>query len=171
MKNIFFFLAAFILFSDSFDIKAVSMEKIEKPESELLAEIVESEPLTIYDIASAITGAPAEILQGFHFAESSYGLNVNHPNQFDRGEFGLHETEAIHTERAKKWGEYNPDCPLQSAIIAGYIYMEHLEVLGNQEDAIAAYKQGRTGLKRDGRADWYVKRVLNCPERILYGYV
>lgn len=124
-----------------------------------------SEPeLNIYQIASYITGCPERILRGFHFAESTYGANTKHIDPLDRGPFGLHEDPAYHAERAAKWGEYNPDCPLQSAIIAGYIYMENLRLMGNEFAAIAAYKQGRRGVRENGRQEWYVERVLNYRE-------
>lgn len=119
-----------------------------------------SEPeITIYQIASAITGAPEDIIKGFHFAESSYGKNLNHPNKMDRGEFGINEK--YHAERAAKWGEYNPDCPLQAAIIAGYIYMENLSVLQSEELAVCAYRQGVAGVRTNGAELWYYERVAN----------
>lgn len=135
-----------------------SVQKIERP-----AFTVDfSEPeLTIYQIASYITGCPEDILRGIHFVESSYGQNIAHVDPLDRGPFGLHEDPAFHAERAAKWGEYNADCPLQSAIIAGHIYMENLRIMGNERDAIAAYKQGRRGVRENGRQEWYVERVLN----------
>lgn len=121
-----------------------------------------SEPeLTIYDIAEKETGCPARILRGIHFAESSYGKNLKHPNVFDRGHFGL--SEKYHTERAKKWGEYNPDCPLQSAIIAGHIFMENLAILGTEDLAICAYRQGVAGVQKNGAELWYYERVLHAP--------
>ena len=121
-----------------------------------------SEPeITIYQIAEAVTGAPADIIKGFHFAESSYGKNLNHPNKVDRGPFGLHEDPAYHAERAAEWGEYNPDCPLQAAIIAGYIYMENLKQLGSKEMAICAYRQGVAGVRTNGADLWYYERVIS----------
>lgn len=118
--------------------------------------------LTIYQIASHMTGCPENILRGLRFAESTNGVNTKHPDPLDIGDYALHETPELHAERARKWGEYNPWCPLQSAIIAGHIIMENLEIMGNERDAIAAYKQGRHGVYRDGREEWYVDRVLNA---------
>lgn len=120
--------------------------------------------VTIYDIASQITGCPAEILRGIHFAESSYGENLDHPGEFDRGPFGLNER--FREERTKKWGEYNPDCPLQSAIIAGRIITENRLRLGSDKLAVCAYLQGVHGVRRDGPRLWYYERVVNAPERI-----
>lgn len=138
-------------------------ETLNKPEAKpFTVEFTEPE-LTIYQIAAEITGCPERILRGIHFAESSYGKNTVHPDPLDIGEFGLHEDPAYHAERAAKWGEYNPWCPLQSAIIAGRIYMENLRIMGNELDAIAAYKQGRRGVRENGRQEWYVERVLSNP--------
>lgn len=115
--------------------------------------------LTIYQIASHKTGCPEWILKGIRFAESSYGTNCAHPDPLDIGDYGLHETPEYHAERATKYGEYNPYCPLQSAIIAGHIIMEHYEKMGDMEQAISAYRHGRVGTYRNG-IDWqYVSRV------------
>ena len=116
---------------------------------------------SIYEIASMVTGCPVDIIKGFCFAESSMGANVNHPDPHDVGWFGLHERESFHKERARRYGEYNAELPIDSAIIAGRLYVANLAALGCKEDAIAAHKQGRNGVKRDGRAQWYVNRVLN----------
>lgn len=115
---------------------------------------------TIYQIASAKTGAPERILRGLHFAESSYGKNLNHPDPLDVGPFALHETRAIHAERARKWGEYNPNDALDSAILAGHIYMENLERLGSESLAVCSYRQGVRGVREKGPGMWYYLRVI-----------
>lgn len=138
--------------------------KIEDPDAARFRVSFLEQELTIYDIASEITGCPAEILRGIHFAESSYGENLDHPGEFDRGPFGLNER--FREERTKKWGEYNPDCPLQSAIIAGRIITENRLRLGSDKLAVCAYLQGVHGVRRDGPRLWYYERVVNAPERI-----
>lgn len=115
---------------------------------------------TIYQLAAEKTGAPERIVRGFHFAESSYGQNVNHPDPADVGEFALHETPEIHAERAAKWGEYNPNDALDSAILAGYIYMENLERLGSEYLAVCSYRQGVRGVREKGPGMWYYLRVV-----------
>lgn len=115
--------------------------------------------LTIYQIASARTGAPERIIKGFHFAESSFGKNVNHPDPWDVGEFALHETPAIHAERAAKWGEYNANNALEAATIAGRIYMENLDRTGSEYLAVCSYRQGVQGVRDDGPGMWYYQRV------------
>lgn len=151
-------LAIFIFFTALLCSVGNSVQNIER--TDFTVDFSEPE-LNIYMIASYHTGCPEEILRGLHFAESTYGTNTKHKDPLDRGPFGLHEDPAFHAERAAKWGEYNPDCPLQSAIIAGHIYMENLRIMGNELDAIAAYKQGCRGVRENGRQEWYVERVEN----------
>jgi hypothetical protein len=117
------------------------------------------ENVSIYEVAEMITGAPAEILRGIAFAESSGGRNMNHPDPLDVGVFGLHESASYHQERTKKWGEYDASNPQQAAIIAGHLYRENLKLLGNSDLAIAAHMQGPTGVRRNGACTWYIARV------------
>lgn len=115
--------------------------------------------ITIYQIASFRTSCPEWVIKGIRFAESSYGTNCAHPDPLDIGDFGLHELPSYHAERVPKWGEYNPYCPLQSAIIAGNIIMENYRIMGDIDKSISAYRRGRTGTNRDG-IDWeYVEKV------------
>ena len=115
--------------------------------------------LTIYSLASIITGAPEDLVKGFAFAESSFRPNPEHPDPADKGMFGLHETPEIHAERARKWGEYDALNPTDAAIIAGRILMDNFARLGDMDLAIAAYRQGVAGVRRDGATGWYVARV------------
>lgn len=113
----------------------------------------------VYTIASEKTGCPGWILRGIRFAESSNGTNTMHPDPWDVGDFGLHERPEYHAERAEKWGEYDPRSLIDSAIIAGYIYAENLERLGDQDAAISAYKIGRRGTIEKGLDMEYIKKV------------
>lgn len=158
MKNLTMFLLGTVIALCS---GSAVYERIETPLPVPFVVEFSKPELTIYAIASRVTGCPEEILIGIDFAESSNGLNLNHPDPLDVGRFGLHESVAYHKERAAKYGEYNPDCPLDSAIIAGRLYMDNLKLLGNSADAICAHYQGPTGVRRDGRAEWYLERVLN----------
>jgi hypothetical protein len=115
--------------------------------------------LSCYEIAEITTGASSVTLKGFCFAESSLGTNLKHSDPFDRGWFGLHETPAIHAERARMYGEYDADNPTQAAYIAGRNYMDNLSILGREDWAIAAHKQGPTGVRRDGVDREYVAKV------------
>ena len=65
--------------------------------------------LTIYQIASMETGCPEWVLVGLRYAESSFGKNINHPDPYDTGDFGLHErSRHYRAERVEMCGEYNP---------------------------------------------------------------
>ena len=120
--------------------------------------IVFDEPeLTIYQIASALTGCPESILRGIAFAESTYNPDAIGDDGVSIGLCQINET--FHAERARLYGEYNPWCPLDSLLIAGRLYMDNLKVLKSQRLAITAHKMGVTGAKR-GEVTWYVERVL-----------
>ena len=120
--------------------------------------LVFDEPeLTIYQIASALTGCPESILRGIAFAESTYNPDAIGDDGVSIGLCQINET--FHAERANKYGEYNPWCPLDSLLIAGRLYMDNLKVLKSQRLAITAHKMGFTGAKR-GEVTWYVERVL-----------
>ena len=113
--------------------------------------------LTIYQLASIITGAPEEILRGIAFAESSENDNAIGDDGESIGRFQLREI--YHGERAAKWGEYDPRNPQEAAIIAGRILADNLARLGDMDLAIAAYRQGVDGVRRDGATSWYIDRV------------
>ena len=166
---------AFILLFIGYSAFILSAFYLQKPELQVVPFTVDFEEpeLTIYDIASYKTGCPEWVLIGLRFAESSYGKNINHPDPYDTGDFGLHEKPSYRSERVEKWGEYNPYCPLDSAIIAGHIIMENYRIMGDMDKAISAYRRGRTGTNRNG-IDWqYVNRVksvqIKNPPRIEEG--
>lgn len=110
--------------------------------------------------AAREAGIPARILAGIAFAESSFRADPHHPDPLDRGMFGLHESQAIRAERVARFGEYDPLDPGQAARVAAGILAEHRETFRDWRLAIAAYRQGAAGVRRDGAAEWYVVRVL-----------
>lgn len=122
---------------------------------------VDLSPATAYTVASYATGCPEWVLRGIHGAESSFGEDMNHPDPNDVGEYGLHETPEIHSERSGEWGEYDASDSVEASIIAGFIIMDALDRLGDMDYAIAAYRQGVAGVRRDGPTSWYVERVMN----------
>ena len=114
----------------------------------------------MYEAGHMITGCPASVLEGIAFAESTNGKFLNHPDPADRGWFGLHETPAIHAERAKKWGEYDASVPAEAARITGLLYRENLAYFnGDIDKAIAAHKQGKRGVKVYGINYSYLNKV------------
>jgi hypothetical protein len=119
---------------------------------------------TTYEIASIVSGCPVEILQGMAFAESTTNQDAIGDDGISTGRFQINER--FHAYYAKLYGEYNQWCPLDTAILTGKIYMADLAYFGNKEDAIAAHRQGRTGVRTNGRDEWYVERVLNYPKEL-----
>lgn len=110
-----------------------------------------------YELASMITGCPIEILYGIAFAESSGNQFASGDDGISKGRFQINEK--YHAERAHLYGEYNAFDPFDSAVITGRLFMDNLRALGKKEDAIAAHRQGPTGVKKNGRDQWYVDRV------------
>lgn len=117
--------------------------------------------LSIFQIASALTGCPEAVLRGIAFAESSMNPDAIGDGGDSLGMFQINER--FRDERVEKYGEYDPFCPLESAILTGRLYMDNLRRLGSQELAIAAHRQGVSGVRNNGAAQWYVERVMsNC---------
>ena len=148
---------AFVLVS----IIALSTCATQKPK-EFTVDFSEPE-LSTYEIAAYISGCPVELLYGFAFAESTY-------DQWAMGDDGVSFTrfqinEKFHEYNARTYGEYNPMCPLDTAILTGKIFVADLAALGNVEDAIAAHNQGRSGVRNNGRDQEYVNRVLTHMEK------
>lgn len=112
---------------------------------------------TIYEIAEEITGAPAHILRGIALTESGENDTAIGDDGISKGRMQLNEN--YHAERAEKYGAYNPFDPLESVIIAGYLYMDNLKRFGDSDLAIAAHRQGVSGVREYGACDWYIKRV------------
>ena len=115
------------------------------------------ESLTVYSLASIITGAPEEMLRGIAFAESGGRDSAIGDGGESIGRFQLREV--YHEARAAAWGEYDPRDPCEAAIIAGRILMSNFAQLGDMDLAVAAYRQGVEGVRRDGATGWYVAKV------------
>jgi soluble lytic murein transglycosylase-like protein len=116
--------------------------------------------LDIFVEAERITGCPAEILRGIAGAESHFKVSAVGDNGQSHGMFQLHSR--WYDSRVEKYGDFDPFDPANAAIIAGYIIQENLRQFdGNLRLAIAAYKQGVTGVNRNGAIDWYVDEVLS----------
>lgn len=80
--------------------------------------LVFDEPeLTIYQIASALTGCPERILRGIAFAESTYNPDAIGDDGVSIGLCQINET--FHAERERLYWAYNPWCPLDSLLPGG----------------------------------------------------
>lgn len=141
------------------------------------AEAPETETLTAYpdcfEYAEFITGFSAEILRGIAATESHFRTMAVGDEGMSLGMFQLHSR--WNESRVEKWGEFNPTDPFESAVIAGRIMQENLTYLdGNLRMAIAAYKQGVTGVRKNGVIYRYVEDVLNWrqdSEKMLSFYI
>jgi hypothetical protein len=102
--------------------------------------------LSIYEQAELATGAPAAIMKGFAYAESSEGRNMNHPNKDDVGMFGLNETPKNHAYRVALFGEYDPNYPHDAAYITGCLFMKSLNETKSEAVAICSHHQDRKAL-------------------------
>jgi hypothetical protein len=112
---------------------------------------------TVYEQASAASGCPVKIIKGLSFAESSGGKNLKHADPLVKGEFGLNER--FHAERAKKFGEYDPEDRLEAATLTGKMYCDNLAFFGDEDKAISAHRKGRHWVIENGLAVAYVARV------------
>lgn len=115
------------------------------------------EVLSVYEVAELITGAPANILKAIAITESNENDDAVGDDGISRGRMQLNEL--YHDERVMKYGEYDPHNSLDSVIIAGFLFMDNLNHFGDVDKAIAAYRQGVSGVKEHGVTEWYVKRV------------
>ena len=115
------------------------------------------EVLSVYEVAELITGAPANILKAIAIIESNENDDAVGDDGISRGRMQLNEL--YHDERVMKYGEYDPHNSLDSVIIAGFLFMDNLNRLGDVDKAIAAHRQGVSGVKEHGDTKWYVQRV------------
>jgi hypothetical protein len=113
-----------------------------------------------FDYAESVTDVPAELLRGIAAIESDFDIYAVGDDGLSHGMFQLHNR--WHDSRVEKWGDFNPNDPYESAVIAGWIMQDNLKAFdGDLRKAIAAYKQGVTGVNRNGVIEWYVDGVLN----------
>jgi hypothetical protein len=126
-------------------------------------------PIDCFEYAELVTGFSAEILRGIAATESRFKVKAVGDKGMSLGMFQLHSR--WHESRVEKWGEFDPIDSFESAVIAGYIMQENLTALnGDLGLAIAAYRQGVWGVKKNGIVGGYVEEILNWrndPEKIL----
>jgi hypothetical protein len=114
----------------------------------------------IFIDAEKVTGCPAEILRGIAGTESHFTVTAVGDKGQSHGMFQLHSR--WHDSRVEKYGEFDPFDPADAAIIAGYIIQENLSLFGGDlRKAIAAYRQGFTGVNQNGVIIQYVDAVLD----------
>jgi hypothetical protein len=139
-----------------------------KPLSEVFEIASITEPLDCFDYAEFVTGFSAEILRGIAATESCFKVKAVGDDGMSIGMFQLHSK--WHESRVEKWGEFDPTDPFESAVIAGWIMQENLIAFnGDLRTAIAAYRQGVSGVTKRGVIQQYVDDVLNWrnnPEKV-----
>lgn len=115
------------------------------------------ERMSIYELAELVTGAPAEIIEGIAFAESSKRDNVIGDDGESVGRYQW-RLKYLDYHRAVL-GPFDPRDPIESSIRAGQLLMRNYALLGSMDAAIAAHNQGPDGVRANG-IDWeYVARV------------
>jgi hypothetical protein len=122
--------------------------------------VVIEPPVDCFEYAESVTGFSAEILRGIAATESHFRVKAIGDDGMSFGMFQLHSR--WYESRVEKWGEFDPADPFESAVVAGRIMQENLIAFnGDLRRAIAAYKQGITGVNRNGVTEWYVDAILS----------
>jgi hypothetical protein len=117
-------------------------------------------PSDCFEYAESVTGFSAEILRGIAATESHFRTRAIGDEGVSLGMFQLHS--AWRNSRIEKWGEYDSVDPFESAVVAARVMRENLDAFGGDlRLAVAAYKQGVTGVRNNGPIQWYVDSVLN----------
>lgn len=110
-------------------------------------------------------GVPADVLWGIWSIESGRGVNTNHINPIDQGEFGLHESPAIHAERVRKLGrEYDANKFEDAIEVSSMVLLENYWQLYDWDLAIGAYNRGVWGVQQRGIPVAYVTIVKRYAE-------
>lgn len=112
---------------------------------------------TVYEVATLGTIVPARLLRAVAIVESSERDYATGDDGISIGRYQLNER--YHAERAQRWGEYDPRDPLQAGLIAARILEDNYRRLKDWTLAIAAYRQGIAGVRRNGATMWYVERI------------
>jgi hypothetical protein len=115
------------------------------------------EALSIYEVAELITGTSAEILRGIAKTESDERDDAIGDDGISIGRFQWNKKYLPYFW--SKYGYFDPHDGLMSAIRAGQLFQDNLKILGSQDLAISAHKQGPTGVKKHGPCKWYVEKV------------
>lgn len=113
--------------------------------------------LSIYEKAEIITGTSSAILKGIARTESGECDNAIGDDGISVGRFQWN-TKCLPYFWAK-YGYFDPHDGFMSAVRTGQLYQDNLKILGSRDLAIAAHKQGPTGVKKHGPCQWYVERV------------
>jgi hypothetical protein len=167
----------FILTSILIMCRGVGLSYDESDNDFNLPELPEStqfiKPVDCFEYAESVTGFSAEVLRGIAATESRFKVKAVGDGGMSFGMFQLHSR--WHESRVEKWDDFDPTDSFESAVIAGRIMQENLVALnGDLRKAIAAYRQGVSGVLKRGVIQWYVDDVLNWrndPEKMLSFFI
>lgn len=118
--------------------------------------------LALYLTACAGTIVDPGLLRAMAIVESGERDDAVGDDGVSVGRFQLNET--FHAERARLYGEYDARDPDEAGRIAARILEDNYRRLGFWALAIASYRQGVTGVQRDGPSAWYIDRVMEAME-------
>jgi len=113
--------------------------------------------LSIYEIAEMKTGTSAKILRAIAIVESGENDSAIGDDGVSIGRFQWN-TKFL-PWFWQKYGYFDPRDGQMAAIRAGQLFADNLKILGSHDLAIAAHKQGPTGVKKYGPCLWYVRKV------------
>lgn len=119
---------------------------------------------SVYEIACQGTIVPPAILRAIAMVESGEDDAAVSRDGLDIGRMQLREV--YHAERARRWGEYDPRSPAESARIAARILEADYLFLGSWPLAISAYNQGRAKTIRVGIRAKYLEKVQKSLDAI-----
>lgn len=132
-------------------------EKIEKINTEIQAKKMNDDYIYIQCTKNTIISP--YLLKAIAIVESQENDNAIGDNGFSKSRFQLYEV--YHTERAKRYGEYDVNNPMEAGRISALYLQECFLAFPNDPvKAICAYRQGINGVKINGPTTWYSNRVI-----------
>ena len=110
-----------------------------------------------YAAACAGTIVPPALLRAVAIVESGERDDAVGDDGISVGRYQINEL--YHAERARLYGEYDARDPDAAGRIAARILEDNFRRLGSWRLAVAGYRQGVRGVRRDGETVWYWERV------------
>ena len=99
-------------------------------------------------------------IASINYAETVMGKYKIHRNPIDKGEFGLHESKIIRSERVDKWGYYDPNIYDDCCKISTLVLLENLEFFDYDiEKGFSSYNTGIQGTIDNGINYNYLKSI------------
>lgn len=121
-----------------------------------------SDLVDVYSLVESLTGVSADILRGIARVESDERDYVVGDDGISVGRMQINER--WREERVRKYGEYDPRDAFDAVFITAKIFNDNLKILGSEDLAIAAHRQGVNGVLKNGASEWYIDRVRKYSE-------